>query len=159
MTPPGLVATLRLLLALAFTVVLFAGLRAVPAIYDDWLRESAQASAARWPVLVAVWLVLLCVEVVVVCIWRLLTMVSRDQIFSQNSLRWVDLILLAIAAAWSLLFTALVYSVGPLGVAAGPAVALVLMLVIGAVVGLLMVVMRALLTKATTLRADLEAVI
>ena len=40
-----------------------------------------------------------------------------------------------------------------------PALILILMLSVGAVLGLLMVVMRALLRQATTLRTDMEAVI
>ena len=42
---------------------------------------------------------------------------------------------------------------------AGAAVAMLLMLVAGAVVGLLRVVMRALLRQATTLRTEMEAVV
>ncbi len=41
----------------------------------------------------------------------------------------------------------------------GPPLVLLLVLVAGAVVGLLVVVMRALLRQATTLRTDMEAVI
>ena len=51
------------------------------------------------------------------------------------------------------------YAVGPLALPATPSVVLLLLLVVTAVSGLLMVVMRALLRQATTLRTDLEGVI
>ena len=159
MPPRPLVSGLRLLLGVAFAATVFAGVRAVPAMYDDWVREAPVSAAARWPVLVVALLVLLCVLVVIVCVWRLLTMVTHDRIFSGAAFRWVDVILWSIAAAWVLLFSAFVYSVGRLDLAAGPSVALMLVLVVAAVIGLLMVVMRALLRQATTLREDMEAVI
>ena len=48
---------------------------------------------------------------------------------------------------------------GPLVISAVSSLVLGLLLLVGAVVGLLMVVMRALLRQATTLRTDMEAVI
>lgn len=99
-----------------------------------------------------------CVQVVIVCTWQLLTLVEDDRIFSEASMAWVDAIVAAIAAGELLLFGTFVWSVVGVGLA-GPPVVLLLALVAGAVVGLLMVVMRALLRQATTLRTDLEAVI
>lgn len=103
---------------------------------------------------------LVCVQVVIVSTWKLLTMVRDDRIFSEASLVWVDAIVWAIFAAWVLLLGLFIY----LGVSVGfddPALPLTLMLMVvaGAVLGLLMVVMRALLRQATTLRTDMEAVI
>jgi Protein of unknown function (DUF2975) len=71
---------------------------------------------------------------------------------------WVDVIVGAIAAAWVVLVGVLLY----VGIGADdPGLPMVLFaLTVGVtVVGLLMVVMRALLRKATTLRADMDAVI
>ena len=64
----------------------------------------------------------------------------------------------AITAAELLLLGTLVWSLVAVGLP-GPPVVLLLVLVAGAVVGLLVVVMRALLRQATTLRTDMEAVI
>ena len=85
-------------------------------------------------------------------------MVKDDRIFSEGSFVWVNAILWAIAAAWVLLLGTFVYFVGLWGLPGLPA-ALLLMLVAGAVLWLLMVVMRALLRQATMLRADMDAVI
>jgi apolipoprotein N-acyltransferase len=104
-----------------------------------------------------------CVQVVIVCTWQLLTLVRDDRIFSASSLPWVNAIVGALALGWAMLLGAFVCSYyfvidevsdDP----ALPALLLVLLLV-GAVVGLLVVVMRALLKQATVLRSDLEAVI
>jgi hypothetical protein len=101
--------------------------------------------------------------VVIVCTWKLLTLASHDRIFSAGALPWVDAIVWAIAVGWAMLLGAFVcayyfvideVSDDPVL----PALLLVLLLV-GAVVGLLMLVMRALLRQATTLRTDMEAVI
>jgi xanthosine utilization system XapX-like protein len=71
---------------------------------------------------------------------------------------WVDAIVGAIAVAWLLLFGTFVWSLVGVGLP-GPPVVLLLVLVAVAVLGLLVVVMRALLRQATTLRTDMEAVI
>ncbi len=156
--PSALVTALRLLLALAFAVLLVAQLRALPAMYDDWVRAAPELGASGWPVLPAGLLVLACAQVVIVCTWRLLTLVQDGQIFSARSFRLVDVILYAVAAASVLLLTLLVQLVVAVGSAVLPVV--VLLALIGtAVVGLLMVVMRALLRQATELRTDMDAVI
>ncbi len=156
--PSALVTALRLLLALAFAVLLVAQLRALPAMYDDWVRDAPELASSAWVALPAGLLVLACAQVVIVCTWRLLTLVQDGQIFSARSFRLVDVILGAVAAASVLLLTLLVQLVVAVGSTVLPVV--VLLALIGtAVVGLLMVVMRALLRQATQLRTDLDGVI
>ena len=152
-----LVGVLRGLLVLAFSALLVAQVRALPAMYDDWVRDATDPAPSGWLLTVAV-LVLLCVQVVVVCTWRLLTMVAEDRIFSDQSLVWVDTILGAMAAAWVLVAGALGYLLA-LGGHPGLSGSLLLGRVAGAVLGLLMIVMRALLRQATTLRVEMEAVV
>ena len=156
-TTSRLVGILRVLLALAFFVLLAAQLRVLPAMYDDWVRDAPGLAGSAWLLTVAE-LVLFCVQVVVVCTWRLLALVADDRIFSADSMTWVNVIVGAVAAAEVLLVAPLVafLAVWPRPMAAG---ALLIALVAGAVLGLLMVVMRALLRQATALRTDLEAVI
>ncbi|AIJ23906.1 integral membrane protein [Amycolatopsis methanolica 239] len=72
-------------------------------------------------------------------------------------MRWVNVIVGAIAAGWAVLVAVFLY-VGFNADDPGLPVVLFL-LVVGVAVGLLMVVMRALLRQATTLRTDMEAVI
>jgi len=101
---------------------------------------------------------LVCVQVVIVATWKLLAMVETDRIFSEQALRWVDAIVRAIAVAWVLFLGVFLYA-GFTADDPGLPLLLFLLLVAGAVLGLLMVVMRALLRQATALRTDLEAVI
>jgi hypothetical protein len=100
----------------------------------------------------------LCVQVVIVCTWKLLTLVKKDRIFSPASLAWVDTIVWAIAAAWVVLVGVFLY-VGFNADDPGLPLLLFLLVVGVTVLGLLMVVLRALLRQATTLRTDMEAVI
>ncbi len=153
-----LLGVLRILLGLAFAALVLAQLRVLPSMYDDWVRGSPELANSSWLLTVSA-LELLCVQVVILCTWRLLTMVKHDRIFSEESLVWVNVIVGAMAAAWVLLLGTFLYVVGhdrPPGLLAAM---LLLMLVAGAVMGLLMVVMRALLRQATTLRAEMEAVV
>ena len=153
-----LVGVLRVLLVLAFAALVVAQVRVLPAMFDDWSRDTPEAAHTGALLAISV-LGLLCVQVVIVCTWRLLTMVKDDRIFSEDSMAWVNAIVGAMAAAWVLLLVALLLVVrpGPPGSSVG--MLLLLMLVAGAVLGLLMVVMRALLRQATSLRTDMESVI
>jgi hypothetical protein len=96
--------------------------------------------------------------VVIVCTWKLLTLVKNDPIFSDASLVRVNAIVWAIAAAWVVLVAVLLY-VGINANDPGLPLLLILMTIGVTVLGLLMVVMRALLRQATTLQTDMEAVI
>ena len=153
-----LVGVLRVLLGAAFAAMVLAQVAVLPPMFRVLASDYPELAHLRWPMLTVSVLELLCVQVVIACTWRLLTMVKDDRIFSEDSLVWVNTIVGAIAAAWVLLLATFVYLVGLWGLPGLPA-ALLLMLVAGAVVGLLMVVMRALLRQATTLRTDMEAVI
>ena len=112
----------------------------------------------RWPLTAVAVFWVLCVQLVIVSTWKLLTLVKTDRIFSQASLAWVDAIVWAIVAAWVVLVGVFLY-VGFNANDPGLPLLLFLLVVGVAVLGLLMVVMRALLRQATTLRTDMEAVI
>ncbi len=106
---------------------------------------------------------LACVQVVIVCTWKLLTLVAHDRIFSAGAMPWVNGIVWALVVGWTMLFGTFVCSYYFIvdEVSDDPVLPalLLLLLLVGAVLGLLMLVMRALLRQATTLRADMEAVI
>ena len=152
------VALLRVFLVVLFGVLVLFQVMSLPGQFAYMAQQDPEHAYLRWPATAVTVFWVLCVQVVIVCTWRLLTMVKEDSIFSEDSFTWVNAILAAIAAGWVLLLGTFV-SVVDLWGRPGLQVALLLMLVGGAVLGLLMVVMRALLRQATTLRADLEAVI
>ena len=59
---------------------------------------SDEAPAFRVPAQIVLSIVILSVLAVIVCIWRLLTLVRRDRIFSDEARRWVDAIVWALGA-------------------------------------------------------------
>ncbi len=152
------VVPLRILLACAFAALVVGQLLALPVSFADMAEESPDRASLRGPLTVFAVVELACVQVVIVCTWRLLTMVEDDRIFSERSLVWVDAIVGAIAGGWLLLLGMSTYLASTSDAPGLPAVLMVMVLA-GAVLGLLMVVMRALLQQAITLRTDMEAVI
>jgi hypothetical protein len=152
------VGLLRVLLVLLFAALVFGQTVSVPGEFAHMAQESPESAHLRWPLTILGVVVLLCVQVVVVCTWKLLTLVKEDRIFSDRSQVWVDAIMWAVGVAWLLLCGVFVY----VGVNADDPAGILLLgsiLMVGAVFGLLLVVMRALLRRATTLRTDLEGVI
>ncbi len=138
----------------------------LPSLFADVPDEEAALGHLRWPMLAITILMVACVQVALVCVWRLLTMVRRDTVFSRAAFRWVDVIVVA-AVAECLLFLVVGVLLAP-GEAVPPGVVLMLG-VVGAGflgIGLLVLILRTLLAKAvaldttaTTLRAELDEVI
>lgn len=156
-TTQRVVLLLRSLLVLAFAAVVLLQVMSVPGT----LAHNAEQSADpfwHYPLLVALEVELLCAQVVIVATFVLLGMVRNDRIFSDAAFRWVDLIIGAMAFAW-VVWAGLGGFVFLTSDDPGLPMMMTIMLLAGAVFGLLMLVMRALLTQATTLRADMEGVI
>jgi hypothetical protein len=152
------VAPLRVFLVLLFGILVVFQTLSLPGQFAYMAEESPDLAYLRWPMTAVSVFWVLCVQVVIVSTWKLLTLVKNDRIFSEASLAWVDAIVWAIVAAWVGLLGVFLY----FGLRAndpGLPLLLFLMLIGVAVLGLLMVVMRALLRQATTLRTDMEAVI
>jgi len=107
-------------------------------------------------------LFVVCVEIAIVCLWRLLTFVRTDVIFSTRAFRFVDVIVACCVAAGALVLTVAAL-LAPLPDSNGPAPGVILLIgVFGAGVwgiGLLVVVMRGLLRRAIEWRDELEVVI
>lgn len=149
---------LRLFLVVLFGVLVLLQVMSLPGQFAHMADESPELAYLRWPLTAVSLFWVLCAQVVVVATWRLLTLVQRERIFSDAAFTWVDAILAAIAAAWAVLVAVFLY-VGFRADDPGLPLLLFLLVVGVAVVGLLMVVMRALLRQATALRTDMEAVI
>ncbi|MBQ0994647.1 DUF2975 domain-containing protein [Micromonospora sp. H61] len=152
------VAALRVFLVVLFGVLVLFQTFSLPGQFAHMAAESPQDAYLRWPATVVAVFWVLCVQVVIVATWKLLSLVKSDRIFTEASLRWVDAIVWAIAAAWVVLVGVFLY-VGFNADDPGLPLLLFLLTVGVSVLGLLMVVMRALLRQATTLRTDMEAVI
>lgn len=152
------VAALRVFLVLLFGILLVFQFMSVPGQFAHMAEESPGSAHLRWPLTVLFGFWILCVQVVVVATWKLLTLVREDRIFSDAALVWVDAIVAAVGAAWAVLLGVSVL-VGLGADDPGPVLVVVLATTGVTVLGLLMVVMRALLRRATELRTDMEAVI
>jgi hypothetical protein len=152
------VALLRVFLVVLFAILVFFETFSLPGQFAYMARESPDLAYLRWPMTAVTVFWVVCVQVVVVSTWKLLTLVKRDRIFSEAAMGWVDTILWAILAAWVTLLGVFLYF-GFRATDPGAPLLLFLLLVGVAVIGLLMLVMRALLRQATTLRTDLQGVI
>lgn len=152
------VAALRVFLVLLFGILVLLQTMSLPGQFAHMAEESPDFAYLRWPATAVSVFLVLCVQVVIVSTWKLLTRVKTDRIFSEESLVWVDVIVWAIGAAWVVLLGVFLY-VGFNAEDPGLPLLLFLLVVGVSALGLLMVVMRALLRQATTLRTDMEAVI
>lgn len=152
------VLALRVFLVLLFGVLVVFQTLSLPGQFAHMAEENPEDAALRWPATIISVFWVLCIQVVVVSTWRLLSMVQQDRIFSEASFTWVNAIIGAIGAAW-LVLVGVFLLVGFNADDPGPVMLLLLLLVGVTVVGLLMVVMRALLRQATALRTDLDGVI
>ncbi len=158
LTTRQVVLLLRVLLVTAFVAVLVLQILSVPGTLDYRAEVNPELGWRRWVLLGVLELELLGVQVVIVCTWMLLGMVQQDRIFSDDALRWVDGIIGALGIgwlAWAGLSLAIVLDADDPGMP----LMLAIMLLAGAVFILILLVLRALLRKATTLHTDLEGVI
>ncbi|MBY3791204.1 DUF2975 domain-containing protein [Rhodococcus fascians] len=154
----AVVLLLRLFLAALFAVLVLMQVMSLPGQFAHMAQESPESAYLRWPLTIVSIFWVLCIQVVVVATWKLLTMVNRNAIFTRTSLVWVDTITWSIVAAWVVLVAVFLY-VGFGADDPGLPLLLFLLVVIVAVAALLMVVMRTLLSQATELRSDMDAVI
>jgi Protein of unknown function (DUF2975) len=152
------VAALRVFLVMLFGVLVLFQVMSLPGQFAHMAREDPEMAYLRWPATAVTVFWVLCIQVVIVSTWQLLTLVKNDRIFSDASLGWVNAIVAAIGAGWLVLLGVFLY-VGFRADDPGLPLLLFLMVIGVTVSGLLMVVMRALLRQATTLRTDMEAVI
>jgi hypothetical protein len=152
------VVPLRLLLVALFALLALFQFMSLPGQFAHMAEESPDVAHLRWPLTLVAGAILLCAQVVIVCTWKLLTRVTEDRIFDERSMVWVDGIVAAVATAWTLLLGVFLYA-GFTADDPGLPLLLALLLMAGGVLGLLMLVMRALLSQATRLRSDMEAVI
>jgi hypothetical protein len=165
MHPSNLPVTLlRVFLATLFAFLLVFQLMSLPGQFAHDAQGPSDLAYINWILLVVAELGVLCVQVVIVCTWQLLTLVRRDRIFSEASLRWVDGIVGAFVVGWLLLAGLSAYLVGVIYFTPelrDPGVPILLFgaVLIGAVLVLLMLVLRTLLRQATALRADMDVVI
>lgn len=156
---PRVILALRALIALMLLLLLTAQTVAVPFVAAGFAERYPEFAALRVPGVIAAVLLIVCVEATFVCVWQLLSLVSRDVIFSRAAFRWVDGIRFALIAATTIVAVSFVL----LLVVGATTPSISLLAVFGVVIGgglcLLVVVMRGLLEKALRLEEDLAEVV
>lgn len=163
-TTQRLILPIRIGLVLAFLFALVMQVLSMPGEFTEQITEAPDAGHLIWPVLVVVELELLGFQVLIVCTWMLLTMIGRGRIFSEESFRWVNLLVRTLFTGWVLFAALSAYLVAYIYFTPelrDPGTPLLLfgILLVGAVFVMLVVVMRRLLIEATSLRSDLDEVI
>jgi hypothetical protein len=153
-----LVPLLRALLVLLFALLVMLQVFSFPGQFAHVASEHPDQAHLRWPLTAFVAVEILCIEVVLGCTWRLLTMVRHDEIFTVAALRWVDGIVGALAAGWLLAAAGSLWAVWGADDPGTPLLLFVILL-IGCAFGLVVVVLRELLRRATVLRTELAEVI
>ncbi|WP_072314545.1 DUF2975 domain-containing protein [Agrococcus sp. Marseille-P2731] len=131
----------------------------VPLLAAEAVREMPEAAGLRWPGIIGCIAIILCVQVALLVMWRLLSMVARDRIFDARAFGLVGIMIACALAASALFAVALVV----LAVASALPPVVAIFLIMGffgaAGIGLLLVVMRGLLTKATDLEHEMAEVV
>ena len=132
----------------------------IPVLANEMAMVHPEVDYLQIPITVLAVLVLAGFEVVLLCIWKLLSMVHEDSIFSGRSFRYVNIIVGALLTVAVLLIAILVVLM-LLAQAGGPGVMLALLAGIAGstAVALVVVVMRGLLKKATQQQSYLTEVV
>lgn len=154
------VNALRAFIAAALGVLLLIQTVALPLTAHDLAVDAPEFAYLRVPLLVVCIAGLACVQAVLVCTWRLLTMTSDGEVFSDDARPWVDAIIVSLVVGCVLwvgtgLWLGSEPGVGPITVILAPIVA-------GAASGaaaLLMSVMKMLLVQATAQSVELAEVV
>ena len=130
-------------------------------VFTQTLAREQDVTFLPLPVAVLGIALTLCVEAALIAIWALLSMVSRDAIFSRRAFRWVDIII-----GSGIVATLLVagFAIPLIGIGLRDDAPGIIAIVGGAVVAglafvLLMIVMRGLLRNATAMRIELSEVV
>ena len=152
------VVALRLFLALLFSVLVVLQTLSLPGQFAHMAEVSPDLAPLRWPMTALSVFWVLCAQIVVVSTWRLLSLVSDNRIFTEDAMKWVDAIVVSVAAAWLVFLGFSGYVVAGADDPSVP-IMLILVLTVGAVLGLVVLVLRALLVRATSLQTDLEGVV
>lgn len=153
------IIVLKTLIACLLALLVFCQIFVVPAVAAQSAVRYHEISYFEVPGILIGIAFLLCVQVVLVCVWRLLSLVREDSIFSESAFPDVDVSLGAVGFATFLVLIALI-ALSFTGFMT-PSITLLLLLgiVVGAGLSLLIVVLRGLLRKASQLEHDLSEVV
>lgn len=156
---PWITTALKALIVVLLALLLATQVALIPGVAAFTAQRSPELAYLAGPGIVGGIVLVALVELVLVCVWRLLTLVRQDRIFSSGAFLYVDIIMVTMAASAVLIGAAVVVLL--LGNAVTPSILLlgVVGVVIGIALALLVAVMRGLLRKALELEQDLSEVV
>lgn len=149
------VLALRVVIAVLLAGSVFVQAVMVPLLAVDLEGLDPDVAHVRIPTLVIVVLGVVTVQAVLVCVWRLVTMVRRDTVFSHAAFRYVHGVIGAMVAAAFLVF-ALGVVLAP-GEAVAPGIVLLLGGVALAILGVALIVLVLRMLLAQAVARDIEA--
>lgn len=161
-TPPSALAA-RLLfagLAMLFLGCLILQALFLPLLAAEAAREAPEVAYLRYPILIVAILTVCCIEVVIAATAVLLVKTRRRVIFRSDALRWVTVMSAASFVASGLCVATLAYlALGPQVLPPPVMLVLVGTAVAAACVGLILVVLKSLLSAAVFLTDELAGVV
>ncbi len=153
-----IVPLLRVGLVILFGLLLVLQTLSFPGQFAYRAAQFPDQAWLRWPLTAFAAIEILCLQVILVSVWRLLGMIGKDRIFTEAALRWVDVIITAFGVGWLLAAGGALWAVWGADDPGTP-ILLLTLLAFGAAFGLVIVVMRELLRRATTMHTELAGVI
>ena len=156
---PRVTFLLKALIAVMLLLLLTSQIVVIPEVARITAIRNPDVAQLELPGIVGAVVFLLLVEVTLVCVWRLLSLVRAERIFSPDAFRYVDVILGALIAAGVLISASYVVILANRAVSLQLTLLAVLGVVVSAALALLVVVLRGLLRKALELEQDLAEVV
>jgi len=156
---PRATAALKALIVVLLALLLVAQIVLIPGVARVTAHRNPDLAFLEVPGIIGAVVFLALVEIVLLCVWKLLSLVRTDQIFSQRAFRYVDIIIGAMAMAAVLIAGALIVIYGARAVNPGILLLGVLGIVVGVSLALLVGVLRGLLRKSLQLEQDMSEVV
>lgn len=156
---PRVTAVLKTLIAVMLLLLLASQILVIPEVARVTAIRNPDVAQLEFPGIVGAVTFLALVQVTLVCVWRLLSLVRAERIFSADAFRYVDIILWALAAAGALIAVSYVVIIASRAVSLSLTLLAILGIVVSAALALLVVVMRGLLRKALELEQDMSEVV
>ncbi|HCS62001.1 MAG TPA: DUF2975 domain-containing protein [Microbacterium sp.] len=156
---PRVTAVLKTLIAVMIALLLVSQAVVIPAVARITAIRNPDVAHLEIPGIIGAVLFLVFVEVTLVCVWRLLSLVRTERIFSQDAFCFVDIILWALASAGVLIAASYGVILANRAVSLSLTLLAVLGIVVSAALALLVVVLRGLLRKALELEQDMSEVV
>ncbi|MGM1018025.1 MAG: DUF2975 domain-containing protein [Actinomycetota bacterium] len=152
-------ALLKTLIALMLALLLGSQVLVIPEVARVTAIRNPDVAHLEVPGIIGAVLFLALVQVTLLCVWRLLSLVKAERIFSTDAFRFVDIILGALATAGLLIAASYVVIIANRAVSLSLTLLAVLGIVVSFALALLVVVLRGLLRKALELEQDMSEVV